>query len=379
MTKAEKSRIQKEIVDSIEIGSSGRLLLAPRVGKTKLMIDIIKRNKPTSILWITPSAELADKDNVEDGIFTEFVKWKAVRYINKLTTTTWKSLSKIKGHFDLIIGDEEQFATENNCASLLDNNLSFNNLLFMTGTSTKHEHKKNLYKNLNLSVLVDISINKAVDMGLLSNYSIKVIGVDLGKEKNIKAGNKTNPFLTTEEAQYKWLTKSLAEAIDESRPDVQYKVLSRLRAIKNSPSKENAALHLIKVLEGRKLIFSSTIKQASVLSNNTYHSKTDNKDLISFKKGDIDDIALVNAGGTGHTYKAIDHLIIVQADSDKNGLTSQKICRTLLDQKNYEATVWIICLIGSKDETWIDSTLESFDESKIEYIRFKDFKNGKKN
>ena len=46
MTNKEKSRIQKEIVDSLEPKPHGRLLLAPRVGKSKLAIDIIKKNKP---------------------------------------------------------------------------------------------------------------------------------------------------------------------------------------------------------------------------------------------------------------------------------------------------------------------------------------------
>jgi superfamily II DNA or RNA helicase len=397
MTKAEKTKIQKEIVDSVEINASGRLLLAPRVGKTKIMIDIIKRDKPKSILWVTPSSELADKDIPE-----EFVKWKATRFVNKLTTVTWMSLNKIRGHFDLVVLDEEQFATENNCRGLLakyekfrgsdvteedmlnavlkikecveTNKITYNNILSMTGTPTKHDHKKELYQKLGLTILVNLSINKAVDMGLLSNYTIKVLEVEMGTGKDIKAGTKVKPFLTSEVSQYEWLTRSMKQAVMQGRKDAFFKVLARMRAIKNSLSKENATIALLQTLTGRKLIFSSSINQALILSNYRYHSKTDNQDLTAFKKGEIDEIALVNAGGTGHTYKAIDHLIIVQADSDKNGLTSQKICRTLLEQKDYQAVVWIICLMGTQDEKWIASTLESFNTSKTEYVKFKNFK-----
>lgn len=50
-------------------------------------------------------------------------------------------------------------------------------------------------------------------------------------------------------------------------------------------------------------------------------------------------------------------------------ITQQR--RTLLQQKNYKATIWIISLIGTQDEKWVRSAIDNFDESKIEYVRFK--------
>jgi hypothetical protein len=116
------------------------------------------------------------------------------------------------------------------------------------------------------------------------------------------------------------------------------------------------------------LIFASSIKQAEELCSSTSHSKTDDEDYKLFQEGKIDRIAMVNAGGVGHTYKNINHLVLVQADSDKNGLTSQKISRTLLHQDGYEATIWIICLMSTQDEKWVQLTLENFDRTKIQYI-----------
>jgi len=145
----------------------------------------------------------------------------------------------------------------------------------------------------------------------------------------------------------------------------------------NSPSKEDALKFLIKKLEGqRTMVFSSSIKQCDSLFKHTYHSKTDNKDLLAFKKGEIDLLGLVNAGGTGHTYKEIDNLVVVQADSDKNGLTSQKVSRTLLQQPSYKATIWVLSLMGTQDEKWVDSFLKRFDRKKVNYIHFKNFENG---
>lgn len=374
MTNKEKSQLQKEIVDSLDSNPHGRLLLAPRVGKTKIGIDIIKRDKPNSILWVTPSAELADVD-----IPQEFETWKAKKYIKKLTTVTWMSLNKISGHFDLIILDEEQFATENNLEGLLMKSIaggiSYGNIITMTGTPTRHQEKIDLYKRLDLKPLYTISINTAVDIGLLSNYTMKIVEVDMGDEKNIEAGSKENKFMTSEKLNYDYLHKIAQQAIYNKRPDVGFRIMNRMRAIKNSPSKLEAAKYLIDNNEGRKLIFAGTIAQSEELSANLYNSKTDNTVLKKFQAGELDELAMVNSGGTGFTYREIDHLFLVQADSDKNGLTSQKLARTLLQQPNYHATIWIFVLIGTQDEKWVESTLQNFDKSKIEYIRFKNLIN----
>lgn len=369
MTNKEKSQIQKDIVSSLDLKPHGRLLLAPRVGKSKLAIDIIKINKPKSILWVTPLAKLAEED-----IPQEFETWKATNYIKKLTTVTWTSLNKIKGHYDMIILDEEQFATENNLSGLIKGSTTYEYILSMTGTETKHKDKLELYNSLKLPVLYKLSINQAVDVGLLANYSIKVIEIDMSRERNLPAGTKDKPFKTSEEDNYRWLHTTAQKAIFQKRKDVQFRILARMRAIYNSPSKTNAAKYLMENLKGRKLFFCASIEQADFLCPNTFHSKTNDKNLNEFITGTIDEITMVNAGGVGTTFKAIDHLVMTQADSDKNGLTSQKIARTLLEQGNYKATIWILCLIGCQDESWVESALENFDKSKVEYIRFKNFK-----
>ena len=370
MTQKEKSKLQKEVIDSVLPGISGRLILAPRIGKTKMIIDLIKRDKiKGKILWITPTSRLAD-----ETIPSEFIKWKAKKYLNQLETTTWKGLSKIKGKYTLIIADEEQFMTANNAKPLLDSSLSTDVLLTMTGTESKSKEKKILYEKLGLEVLYRITINKAVDIGLLSNYEIKVVMVEMDEKKNIKVEyqdkktKKTESFMTSELKQYEYLCRKL------ERNSTKFGVMLRRQIIGNSPSKLGAAKYIINSLEGTKLIFAVSTKQAEELCDYVYHGKSDDKDLKKFISGEINKIAMVNKGGTGYTYSSIDNLIMTQVDSDNNGLTSQKIARTLLEQGSYKACIWIICLDNSQDVVWLRSTLESFDKSKIEYIEFKDLK-----
>lgn len=370
MNAQEREALVKEIIDISPEKPHGRYLLAPRFGKSRIAIELIKANKPQSILWVTPLAELAEKD-----IPKEFETWKAKKYLSKLSTSTWSSLNKMKGHYTVIILDEEQYATENNLSSLFNGSLSCDYIISMTGTETKHEVKQELYKKLGLDTIYEMDINDAVDAGILSNYEIKVVEVSMSSEKNIKAGTVEKPFLTSEDKQYEYLDKMFKQSMYQKRKDLPFRMLKRMRAVYDSPTKENVAKWLQENLTGRKLIFCSGSGQAERLCEFTYHNKTDGTNFRKFIAGEIDEIAMVNKGGTGATYKALDHLILIQADSDKNGLTSQKICRTLLHQEGYKATIWIICLIGTQDEKWIESALERFDKSKIEFIRFKNLEN----
>jgi hypothetical protein len=182
--------------------------------------------------------------------------------------------------------------------------------------------------------------------------------------------------MVSEISQYQYLDRMAKQAMYQKRRDAQFRILARRRFIANSMSKFNAAKFLMENLEGRKLLFAGSIAQAEDLCKNVYHSKSDNKALKAFQKGEINEIAMVDAGGTGFTYRAIDHLIVVQTDSDKNGRTSQKISRTLLQQKDYKAIIWLVSLTGTQDEKWVESALENFDRSKVRYERLKNFLTG---
>jgi len=368
MTNKEKSELQKEVVNSIKPGESGRLLLAPRIGKSKIIIDLIKRDKiKDKILWVTPTSKLANED-----IPKEFEKWKAKRYLKQLETTTWKGLINCSGDYGIIVLDEEQFMTENNAAPLLNGTLTGKTIISMTGTESKTKTKRELYKKLGLDVLYKISINQAVDIGLLSNYEIKVVMVQMDRNKNIevkykdKVTKKEKSFVTSEEKQYEYLTRRL------EKNKTKFGLLQRMRIIGNSQSKVGAAKYIINSLEGRRLIFAVDRNQAEDLCDHVYHGNSNDEDLKKFISGDITKIAMVNKGGTGYTYSAIDNLIMIQVDSDNNGLTSQKIARTLLKQGTYKAVIWILCLEETQDLVWLNSTLENFDKKKVTYINFKD-------
>lgn len=366
-----RSIVQKEILESLVYPTKSILLLSPRIGKTYLGIKYIKNNKLKKVLWVTPSVKLRDTD-----IPNEFIYWKAKSYLSKTTIICYHSLANIEGDYDLIIYDELQALTPANIEPLFNGKITTKAILGLTGTMPKHDEKLLIIKKLGLTIEKEITIDEAVEGNMVADYKVNVLEVPLNaSDKNIKAGTKAKPFMTTEFANYQYLSKNIARMMFHSdKRMLQFAILKRLRFIYNSLTKLDTAKKLIKYLGGRTLIFCGSIEHAESITKQTYHSKTNQVYLNKFLNEEIDLLACVNAGGTGFTYKNVDNFIIVQADSNKSGAFIQKLARSLLLQEGYTANIWIISLQGTQDEQWITNALQDLDQSKIEYKNIKNLK-----
>lgn len=365
----DKNKIQKEIVDNLPNPSHGILKLAPRVGKTKIGIDVIKKEKPKKILWVTPNAKLRDID-----IPAEFKQWKALSYLKKTDIICYASLAGHKGKYDKIYLDEYQDITESNVKPLLNGDITYNTILAFSGTHPKHKEKLELYKRLKLDILSEISIDEAVDKGLIAPYRIKVIECELdSKDKYIVAGNATKPFMQTEQGKYEYLSKLIRVKMFSGHAVPKFYYLNRMRFIYNLKSKTEFAKKFISGLTGRTLIFTGSIAQAEELCKYTYHSKKGDEDYLKFKNKEINTLAMVNSGGVGHTYKNVNNLVIVQVNSDKKGDATQKIARSLVLQDGYVANIYLLCVRGTVDEDWKDKVIEGFDKTKIKHVSYKNY------
>lgn len=324
-------------------------------------------------MWVTPNTKLRDKD-----IPDEFIKWKAKSYLKSLTTITYTSLHKLEGEWDIIFLDEIQDLTIANSKGFFNNKIHSKRIIGLTGTLPEHAEKLDIYKRLKLQVLQELTIDEAVDKGILADYTINIVECQMNnKDKNIDAGNKKNKFKVTEYQQYEYLDKRVRQAmfsIPKNDKLLKWAILNRMRGIYDSKTKEEVTLNLVKCLKGRKVIFAASIQQAEKISKYTYHSKTDDTYLNEFQNGNIDTLACVDAGGIGFTFKNVDHFIINKINSNKKGDITQKISRSLLRQKNYEANIWITCLLNTKDEDWVKSALKKFNPKKINYINEKNLR-----
>lgn len=368
------SEIQKFIVDSLPKYPHGRLILSPRIGKSKIIIDLIKRDQPQSILWVTPYSDLAKYD-----IPNEFIKWNAMEFEDKLTTCTYSYLPKLKGNFSLVILDEDQFVTQKNLAPFFNKQITYKNIIGMTGTDTTNKTKHDLYLQLGLKVLAQYDINEAVDDEILSEYEINCIYVNLDRNKNILVKSKSHQFYTSEYKQYQYYNSKYEDAKFFGTRDLKHLAIQRMRCIYNSKTKLDAVKFISDTLSiinpnSKSLVFTPTIKQTESICKNYYHSKTNDSALIRFQNNEINTLGLVQTGGIGYTFPNLDNIIMMQVDSDGTGKSTQKICRALLKEKDKVAQIYLVYLKDTQDEEWLKSTLTSFDESKINYYSLHQFK-----
>lgn len=332
-------------------GLSGRIHLAPRFGKTRLIIQILKHSKGRigSVLWVTPNRRLADVD-----IPSEFRKWKGNSEI--LEITTWVSLPTKHGHYDLIVLDEEQCITKRNAEGLLNGSLRCNQLIAMTGAPTRDSAKLEIFSRLWLTTIFGLGIEDAVDRGILSEYSIHVIRLRMCEE---------------EKAEYKALCHRIDSIVTY---DNHYKslLLKRKRMLAKCKTKEVEVMNLLHHLNGegkqRVVVFCPDIATANSLGrHHAYHSKSkDATALTNFINGVSDLLYLVNTGSMGFTLPRVQNIIIYQADSDRNGYTTQKICRGLMND-GVKTHIFIMQMEGTREEEWTKMTLENFGSKHVEY------------
>lgn len=364
-----KAILQQEIVDSLPVPCHGLLNLAPRVGKTKITIDILKKEKPKKVLWVTPNTKLRDVD-----IPAEFIKWKALTYFKRTDIICYASLASHVGKYDIIILDEYQDLTENNASPILKGKIQYKTIIGLSGTHPKHKEKLDLYTKLKLKILTSMTIDEAVENNLIAPYNIEVIECRLdSKDKYIVGGTKAKPFMQTEESRYSYLTRMINAKLYSGQSVPQFMNLNRMRFIYKLKSKNDFAKKFVSKLKGRTLVFTGGIEQAEAITKYTYHSKRDDEDLKKFLVGEINILACVNAGGVGFTYENVDNFVIVQVNSDKKGDATQKITRSLVLQEGYVANIYIICVANTVDEDWVKRVLNNFNREKVKHVSYKNY------
>ena len=269
------------------------------------------------------------------------------------------------------------------CHYITPNNFKFfeqnkvTSIIALTATVPEDSEKRILLGSLGPKVF-EYKLKDGVEDGVIAPFKIKVIELALDDtDKCIKAGTKAKPFLTTEKAHYEYLTKQFQRAqYFQNRPDVaKFAALARMRFIYNLPSKTRVARKIIDSLlvNDKSLIFCGSIKQAEELCDDVFHSKTDNTALNAFKNDEIRLLGCVNSLDEGHNIPNMDSALIVQLNS-KELKSIQRIGRVVRYREGHEATIYILSVVGTVDESWTKKALQGFDPQVIEYIHYKNLK-----
>lgn len=325
-----RDKIQKEAVKAIlDHNGKGIIALPTGVGKSKIAIDYLKqlyKQDKRRFLWVVPTEKLRD-----EGVKEEFSKWDAKNIYNAcLSKYCYASINKLKGlEFDAVILDEGHNITENN-SKFFDQNI-VHSVVVITATPPHEDDKKELlYNKLNLEIIYTLTLNQAVEMGLVAPYKIKVIESYLDDvDKYIEAGSKNKRFMTTEFKQYQYLTRVIEKIRFSGKEVPKFMYLNRMRFLYQLKSKMLLAEKVLESIpkDDRVLIFHKSIEKAEKLCYHTFHSKSDDKSFQKFVSGKINRLSVVDALNEGHNIPNLDKAVIVQVNSNPRELIQRKFVR----------------------------------------------------
>lgn len=374
-----REKVQDEATQAV-IDNDGRgiVAMATGSGKSKVAINVAKyyaKQKKASHYdgncLLVPTEKLRD-ENWKD----EFEKWKAKAIFEKTERMCYASASKFES-FDyyLAILDEGHNLTELSSEIFVNNNIE--HVIVLTATPPTNNEKKKLFERLAIPIVYQLSLDDAVKLGFVAPYKINVVYTQLDEvNKNVKSGNKTNPFYQTEAQKYNYLSTQYENAPKYSKERFRAS-LNRMRFIYNLQSKTEAAKYILQNIvpkQNRTLIFCGSIPQANELCEHRFHSKTSDEDYNKFRNGEIDKMSCVQAINEGHNFVGIDDALATQINSNEKDLI-QRIGRTIRYRFGHEAIIWILVCKNTQDEVWLNSAIENFDKSKVNFYSFEQIKN----
>ena len=352
---------QSQFVDDwIFGGRNGILLLAPRFGKTRVAVNILKEySRDIKVLIAYPETK------IKKSWMNEF---EIMEYNPKnITFTTHVSLYKhINEKFDIVILDEIHTLSERQMEACKSLQTSCKSFLGLTGTLSEQTAKTLRYK-LRMHVIASYSMEQSINEGVLPDYEINVVKVALDNKKLKLYKGK----MRTEKQRFDNIMWVINKEEDREFPNF-YLRLKLIEVLQNSIAKRDKTIELIRQFnDERLLVFCGRTNIADSLGIPSYHSKSKEKELFEeFLSGKEKHLAVVRIGNAGVTFTPLSKVIINYFDSDEEKMT-QKVNRAMsmeYDTPDKKAIIYIITSNEEKELAWLKKALRMFSSDKIKYI-----------
>lgn len=373
-----KIELQEKAIKSwIKNGYKGTVVASTGSGKTKIGVDAASLiydkmevlYEIPRILIISPTKTIRDQ-----RWYDEFKKFDKEKIYNISSSECYASMHKIKDReFDLVILDEAHHITELNSIFFSQNKIR--SVLALTGTPPKKELKQELIK-IHCPVILTYTLDQSTKDSVTADYEITVIQYELDDtQKNIEAGGKNKKFMTTAKKMYSYMSSQIDYLKSQGRTPSKFLYLNRMRFLYNLPQKNEIAKFIINnvIKNERSLIFCGSIKQSKELCKYNYSSKTDDKHLKLFKNKSINHLSCVDALDEGEDLPDMDSALILKLVSDPRKI-SQQIGRTIRYRENHKSKIYIPVAVNTQEEVWLQSSIQDFDEKKIRYVNYEEFK-----
>jgi superfamily II DNA or RNA helicase len=377
-----KSRLQQEANQAHKaMNRWGMICMATGTGKSKTAIDaivsLVTFKSEARVLIVVPTAKLRDRTWAE-----EFKEWGYEDiWNNNVEKVCYASLVKKAGlYFDFVVLDECHNITENSAKFFQHGQVG--GLMALTATEPEDWTKRQiLEKQLRLKVCYKITLDEAVDLGVVAPYEITIITTELDSvRRNVKIETKAKTFYTTEAKNYEYYSKiENSEKPEDKEKLTKFFYINRMKTIYNLQSKLDAAQLIVRNYipkDQRTLIFCGSIDHAEKLCLYTYHSKSGTESYNDFVNQKINILASVEALNEGDNLPMLDIAFIQQLNSKALDLI-QRIGRVLRFRPGHTGRIIILCVKGTVDEKWTKKAIAGLNQNRIRWITFSDLVAGK--
>lgn len=357
-----RAQRQQEAINSwLQSNRNSIIYASPRMGKTKIGIEIIKNTGFKRVLVSYPNLPIKDSWKVD------LEKWGLGLPIGTIIEySTFLSLFKVLSEsWDLIVLDEIHMLSEAQISALKAYKELFPTTEFLGLSGTLSEDTQfELKKELGMGICYKYSIEQAVKEGVISDYNIEIHLVPLDN-KIVKEYTKKK-VKRTEKQQFDHLSRTI-DWMEKSGKSTFHMRLARMRLIQGSISKLQKTKDL---LQGRSLVFCGTTAIADQIGCPAFHNKSNEKEIFDdFCSGAVNQLAVCKMLNMGVTISNLDNVILNYTDSNEENLI-QKICRCLnYDYTGKTAQITIISSTENTEIQWIKKATNQLDQNKLKWIK----------
>lgn len=367
------------------------LELATGVGKTRIALEWIEKNKPKTVLVVVPRLVLID------NFKQELIKWHKEKLLPKIEFTTYISFTKYDlSQFDLIVFDEAHHLS-NRCVEHIKNQI-FNKVLLLSATinESKKIQIKEVFEHI---IFYKVSASDAINSEILPEPRIYLweLSLDNTNYSEIipKKGTSSRTIRCKYEDRFKFLSKyKTCNILIKCTEKQKYEELNRAisywkeryyetRSLRDkniwlqqslkrlkwlSDKKQNYIKALLSYLKDERVItFCNSIKHAESLNSNCISSK--NKKAIEvlqdFNTGKINAITAVNMLNEGANL--VNCRVGVWAVINASQVMQiQKLGRNL---RHPNPIIVIPYYLGTREKDIIQEFVHEFDSNTVSYIK----------
>lgn len=372
----------------IEMGQRSSLFMSPGSGKTRIGIIAACENiKKYGGRWLIS----VPKENLIEQWEKEFKIWKYSKELVEISFVCHASNAKVDiGSYEGIIIDESHLCADSEVHGYIINHIHlFPQVKFLCLTGTKPKDKNKLDNLLRVAPeAFELTLNEAVELKLVSEYTINVIdipfsGDELMKYKKAQQGfvyytNLLGKFDAFEKAKT-ILDGANSSPMDKRNATMLFTAIRNRKSIaQNAKQKLTVAKQLVDLYpEHYTITFSETNDFTTKLHKLCgdravmFHSKmkesekTDALKLFADRRTKKNIINSTKALSEGYNVPVI-NMGIVTAFTSKANTIIQRITRACRYIEGKRAILFILVVPNTQEEQWLKNALK--DVSNVRYF-----------